>query len=113
MEGEHHVKNTTSLGNPSRQQKYRQSKLHRPLGTSTPPTSFLNWMRRGGTITWMSRNRSRKYRVVSVEHGMITTKGLPNSRRRARTRGRSPFKSGKSARLNFDFFHSFFDEKVM
>ena len=27
--------------------------------------------------------------VVSVEHGMITTKGLPNSRRRARTRGSS------------------------
>ena len=24
--------------------------------------------------------------MVSVEHGMITTKGLPNSRRRARTR---------------------------
>ena len=27
--------------------------------------------------------------MVSVEHGMITTKGLPNSRRRARTRGSS------------------------
>ena len=54
-----HVKNTTSLGNPSRQQKYRQSKLHRPLGNSTPSTSFLNWMRRRGTITWMSGNRSR------------------------------------------------------
>jgi len=37
----------------------------------------------------MSGNRSRKYRVVSVEHGMITTKGLPNSRRRARIRGSS------------------------
>jgi hypothetical protein len=56
----HHVKNTTSLGNPSRQQKYRQSKLQRPLGTSTPSTNFLNWMRRRGTMTWMSGNRSRK-----------------------------------------------------
>ena len=27
---------------------------NRPLGTSTPSTIFLNWIRRRGTITWMS-----------------------------------------------------------
>ena len=80
---------TSRTQRPSATRVANKNTCNRPLDTSTPSTNFLNWMRFRGTMTWMSENRSRKYRVVSVEHGMIATKGLPNSRRRARTRGSS------------------------
>ncbi|ACO68238.1 predicted protein, partial [Micromonas commoda] len=61
----HHVKNTTSFGNPSRQQNYRQSHIYHPLGTTTPSISFLNWMLHRGTSNNLVHHRSED---ASTQH---------------------------------------------
>ena len=45
---------TSRTRRPSAARVANKNTGNRPLGTSTPSTIFLNWIRRRGTITWMS-----------------------------------------------------------
>ena len=45
---------TSRTSRPSATRVANKNTGNRPLGTSMPSTSFLNWIRRRGTITWMS-----------------------------------------------------------